>query len=155
MYILNEGFRRAMRRIAERKAVLAVSREQMYLDERMHFEEMGMDPGNALEDRLPFKIVLMNPDGAAPQPHAHICGKGGGGKEIGTFVLTDMPPRNVSELIPYVVGKHKGLVNVSDEWRQMIVDWASRKSRLDPFRTNWQHLQHQWFLNAYITLTKM
>lgn len=151
MYVMNEGFRDVATQRAARRQMLVVSREQMYLDERTHFEEMGMNAGNALEDKLPFKIVLMNPDGAAQQAHAHIYGKGRNGKEIGTFVITKEPPRSIDELIPYIAGKHKGLADVPDEWKQMIVDWASCRSYIDPLRTNWERLDFVFEDNAYLT----
>lgn len=147
MRIMSEAFQRATSR--------AVSREQMALDERTRFEEMGMYPGSAIEDNFPFKIVLMNPDGNAPSPHAHIYGKGRRGKEIGTFIITPNPPRKVEDLVPYVVGRHEGLRNIPMEWRRMIVDWAGKKSHLDKFRTNWEHLQRQFYNNAYLTRTEL
>lgn len=152
MYVMNEGFCDTATQSAVRRQMLAVSREQMHLDERIHFEEMGMNPGNALEDRLPFKIVLMNPDGNAPAPHAHIMKRGRGGKEVGTFIITPNPPRTIEELKSYTVGKHKGLADVPDEWKQMIVDWAPRRSYRDPLRTNWERLAFVFEDNAYMTL---
>lgn len=127
------------------------TRNIMADNERMRFAEMGMNAGNALEDKLPFKIVLMNPDGGAPQPHAHIMEKGRSGKEVGAFIITPNPPRTIKDLIPYTVGKHKGLVNVPDKWKEMIVKWAPCQSYRDPLRTNWERLAFVFEDNAYMT----
>lgn len=118
---------------------------------KTRLEEMGMNAGNALEDKLPFKIVLMNPDGGAPKPHAHIMEKGRSRKEVGAFVITTNPPQTVKDLVPYTVGKHKGLKNVPSEWMEMIVKWAPCRSYRDPLRTNWERLAFVFEDNAYMT----
>lgn len=154
MYVMNEGFCDITTQRAARRQMLAVSCEQMYLDERTHLEEMGMDAGNAVEDKLPFKIVLMNPDSGAPQPHAHIMARGYGGGEVGAFALTNNPPRTIADLVSHSGGKHKGLKNVPIEWQRLIIKWAAKRSYLDEFRTNWQYLQHQCYINDYIARHK-
>lgn len=126
-----------------------ISQEQMELDERTQFLEMGMDPISVIEDNLPFKIVAMNPDAGANKPHAHIYARGYGGKEIGTFVVTQRPPRCASDIIPYIAGKHKGLKNIPAQWLDMIVDWANKRNRFSPNLTNWQYLQNRIFANGY------
>lgn len=114
-----------------------------------HLQEMGMCQVSVVEENFPFKIVLMNPDTAA-EPHAHIYGKGRNGKEIGAFYLTDKnPPKMAGDLVSYEKGKHVGLKKVPLEWKEMIVEWASKRSKIDRFRTNWEFMQFQFYVNAY------
>lgn len=108
MYVMNEGFI---------KPVVDT-----------HLEEMArMDiPDDA--DGLPFRVVVNSPD-PNKVPHAHILALDVKETEMGTFVLTDNPPKKVEDFVEYKVGPHKGLGKTPEEWLGMIIEWAVKPNR--------------------------
>jgi hypothetical protein len=110
--------------------------------EKEQLDEMSTRVFSFPKDRLPFKVVIKNPD-KGRLDHAHIMKLGTKGVDLGAFVLTKNPPRSIDDLVSYDEGDHKGLKNLTDEQLQALVSWASRRNSLLPI-TNWRVLQNEY-----------
>jgi hypothetical protein len=116
------------------------------LKEKQQLDEMSIRVISAPEERLPFKVTIKCPD-KGKFDHAHIMKLGTKADEIGTFVITKNPPKSVKDLVGYTEGGHKGLINLTDDQLQALVDWASRRNFLFSAYTNWQTLQYEHTVN--------
>lgn len=116
---------------------------------RERFDEMAMLPVSDKDEGLPFKIIVKSPD-SRDRPHAHIFTLDSK-RELGTFVITDNPPREIGDLVEYLAGRHRGLQDIPSEWREMIVKWAWSKSRrfnrFSQSASNWTALRIVYDLN--------
>lgn len=88
---------------------------------------------------LPFRLLYQCP-AETSTPHLFIADKETGYEEIGCFKLTRKIPKAIKDLKSYnKVGKRKGLNNITDEQKEMIIKWAWEKEIEcgSHFCTNW------------------
>jgi hypothetical protein len=124
---------------------MIIWKEMRMDEEKRNLDEMAIRVIGSSEDGLPFKVTVKSPD-KGKYDHAHIMKLGTKDTELGTFVITKNPPQQISDLVGYTEGHHKGLVNLFEDQLQALVTWASRKNALLPV-TNWQALQYEYAVN--------
>lgn len=93
-------------------------------------------------DEVPFNICTKLPDENGSD-HAYIIQLGARYGELGSFMITALPPKTIDDLIPFTGNEHLGLDGISKEDLHKIVKWASEKNRLEPRMTNWQMLSFE------------
>ena len=108
------------------------------LKEKHDLNEMAIRPISVKADALPFRIAIKAPDHLPP--HAHVVDLKKGVTDLYQFLLTNTPPKTVKDIKDY-----KG--ELPDDQKQLICDWACKKSKLMPKFTNWEMLISQWMPN--------
>jgi hypothetical protein len=108
------------------------------IKENQKLDEMAIMVISSKSDNLPFKIAIQNPDHLPP--HAHIKDLETGKKELGQFIISKSLPRRPEDIKDYKQG-------ISDEWRQMIFQWAKNRCAKFKAAKNWEVLWFEWEFN--------
>jgi hypothetical protein len=106
--------------------------------EKQNLDEMSIQVVSSRKDGLPFRIAIKAPD--HKPPHAHVMDLETGKKELGQFEVTENFPRKPEDIKNYKQG-------VTDEMRQLIFQWASKKNVDFPVARNWEMLNWEWKRN--------
>ena len=113
--------------------------------EKEKLEEMAFSTVSK-DGEFSFDITIKYPEDVSDY-HAHIYKKGLRGEkdEIGTFLLTKVPPRTGDDLEEFIKEKHKlGLRNISRADRDKIAKWAREKNKVWKLYSNWDTLILQY-----------
>ena len=106
--------------------------------EKQPLDEMAILVISSRCDGLPFRITVQSPDHRPT--HAHIKDLATGKKDLCQFMNSKDTPRSPGDVKDYKQG-------ISDEWRQIIFDWAKKNSADFPSIKNWEMLNIFWSKN--------
>ena len=111
------------------------------LEENNHqLDEMSIRRLCSPKNNLPFKITIQTPD-KFHQDHAHIKDLKTGKIDLGSFLISNTPPKTSKDILDSP--EHKG---ITDEMREIIFKWSKLQHWAYPV-TNWEALKIECAIN--------